>query len=142
MDGIVVSLHLKEKHGEPVIQTRSVEAEAGKGLVGDLSYGASSRQVLLIEEETLTDFGLVPGQVKENITVKGLALAGKPKGTRIRAGETLMEVVADCTPCRLMEEIKPGLQSAIRGRRGTLCRVLEGGTVKVGDRIWLVEELT
>ena len=49
---------------------------SGKGLDGDVSYGRPKRQVLFVERETLDEFGLQPGQVRENITVAGLKLAG------------------------------------------------------------------
>ena len=38
------------------------------GLSGDVSYGRKKRQVLFIEKETLDEFGLSPGQVRENVT--------------------------------------------------------------------------
>jgi MOSC domain-containing protein YiiM len=37
-----------------------------------------------------------------------------------------------------MDEIRQGLQHELRGQRGWLCRVVEAGKVKRGDRIELV----
>jgi MOSC domain-containing protein YiiM len=34
-----------------------------------------------------------------------------------------------------MDEIRPGLQAQLEGRRGTLCRVLEGGVLRRGDPV-------
>jgi MOSC domain-containing protein YiiM len=34
-----------------------------------------------------------------------------------------------------MERIRPGLRKELWGRRGMLCRVLEGGVVRPGDLI-------
>jgi MOSC domain-containing protein YiiM len=34
-----------------------------------------------------------------------------------------------------MDDIRPGLKLKLRGRRGLLCRVVEGGTIRRGDRI-------
>jgi MOSC domain-containing protein YiiM len=95
----------------------------------------SYRQVLLMDTETLREFGLEPGAVKENITTEGLALAGLPRGQRLRVGEALLEVTLRCEPCGRMDDIRPGLQAALRGRRGQLCRVLQGGHIRVGDPI-------
>lgn len=40
-----------------------------------------------------------------------------------------------CTPCNQMERIRPGLRKELWGRRGMLCRALEGGIIRPGDFI-------
>jgi MOSC domain-containing protein YiiM len=85
--------------------------------------------------ETLKEFGVPPGRVKENITTRALDLAELPLGHHIRVGEALLEITTPCTPCDRMEEIRPGLRDAIRGRRGILCRVVESGRIRQGDKI-------
>jgi MOSC domain-containing protein YiiM len=93
------------------------------------------RQVLLVDYETLEAMGLNPGIIRENITTDGLSVNSLKPGERLRLGESLLEVSMVCTPCDQMERLRPGLRREIRGRRGMLCRVLEGGTVRAGDRI-------
>jgi MOSC domain-containing protein YiiM len=39
-----------------------------------------------------------------------------------------------------MDEIRQGLQEAIRGRRGLLCRVVEPGRIRRGDRVEMEEK--
>ena len=140
MAGKIVSLHTKIAHGEPMQAAKSLEAESGMGIIGDVSYGRAKRQVLFIEIETLDEFGLVPGQIRENVTATGIKLAGLPPGSRLQAGGALFEVVGDCAPCQQIEDIRPGLKEEINGRRGTLCRVIAGGSLKQGDQIKLVDE--
>jgi MOSC domain-containing protein YiiM len=43
-----------------------------------------------------------------------------------------------CDPCHLMEEIRPGLQAELEGRRGMLARVVQTGSVAVGDELRLL----
>ena len=121
---------------QPVAQAVAV---AGMGFQGDVSHGREKRQVLLIENETLQEFRLEPGIVRENMTVSGVALAGLPAGTRLQAGEVIFEVTMDCAPCELIEALRPGLQAAMEGRRGTLVKVVEGGQVRVGDEIAVLQ---
>jgi MOSC domain-containing protein YiiM len=85
--------------------------------------------------ETLEEFGIAPGRVRENITTRGIALETLPLGERLRAGEALLEVTRPCEPCHQIDEIRQGLQEEIRGRRGLLCRVVESGRIRRGDRI-------
>jgi MOSC domain-containing protein YiiM len=40
-----------------------------------------------------------------------------------------------CHPCDQLEKVRPGLRREMRGRRGMLCRVLEGGMIRRGDAI-------
>ena len=138
MSGTILNIYLKEKHGHPIIPVNQAAAESGMGLIGDVSFGRSKRQVLFIEKETLDEFQLVPGQVRENVTVQGIPLAGLPAGTQLQAGEVLFEVTGDCAPCQFIADIRPGLRDEMDGRRGTLFRVLNGGTIKVNDPVTIL----
>ncbi len=135
MPGTILNIFLKEKHGQPVTPVNQAAAESGLGFIGDVSFGRSKRQVLFIEKEILDEFQLVPGQVKENVTVQGIPLAGLPAGTQLQAGEVLFEVTGDCAPCQFIEDMRPGLRDEIDGRRGTLFRVLNGGTIRINDTV-------
>jgi len=93
------------------------------------------RQVLLVDRETLEAMDLAPGVIRENITTEGINVNGLEPGQRLRVGLTLLEVTAVCTPCDQLEKIRPGLRREIYGRRGMLCKVIEGGTIRPGDSI-------
>jgi MOSC domain-containing protein YiiM len=47
----------------------------------------------------------------------------------------LFEVTGDCAPCQFIEDIRPGLRDEMDGRRGTLFRVVNGGTIRVNDTV-------
>jgi MOSC domain-containing protein YiiM len=93
------------------------------------------RQVLLVDRETLEAMDLKPGIIRENITTDGLNVNSLQIGQQLRIGEARIEVSAVCTPCDLMETIRPGLRRELWGRRGMLCRVVEGGVIRCGDSI-------
>jgi MOSC domain-containing protein YiiM len=133
----VVHLQLKPGQGAAMRVVAEAEAVAGQGLRGDHHFGQRLRQVLIIERETLDEFDLPLGDVRENIVVEGLPLAGIPIGTQVRMGEALLEVTRDCAPCRFIEDKRPGLRAALRGRRGTLFRVVAGGLIRLGDAVEL-----
>jgi len=95
----------------------------------------SKRQVLLVDKETLDAMTLVPGIIRENITTQGLNVNGLGIGERLRVGGAVLEVSMVCTPCDQLEKVRPGLRREIYGRRGMLCRVIEGGMVQQGDEI-------
>jgi MOSC domain-containing protein YiiM len=96
----------------------------------------SRRQVLLIEEETLEALGLTKLVIKENITTRGIDLMSLAVDARLRLGDEVeLWITGPCHPCGLMDEIRPGLQEELRGRRGVLAWVKQGGRIHVGDGI-------
>lgn len=118
-----------------MVAVEAAEAKSGKGLVNDLSFGRSRRQVLLIDIETLKEFDLSPGDVKENLTVEGLPFTELAPKDRLEIGQALLEISGECSPCSMLDDIRPGLSAKINGRRGVLANVLRGGKLRVGDRI-------
>ncbi len=136
-------LHLFQclAHGEPMREFDEVFAVENKGFQNCIhGRSGSTRQVLVMDHETLEEFGIAPGRARENITTRGIALGTLSLGQRLRAGEVLLEVTNSCTVCHLMDEIRQGLQEAIRGRRGLLCQVVESGRIRRGDRVELEEK--
>lgn len=112
------------------------ELVRGLGLAGCThARSGGKRQLLLVDKETLDAMELKPGIIRENVTTSGLNVNGLALGERLRIGEALLEVSAVCTPCDQLEKVRPGLRRELYGRRGMLCRVLEGGMVRAGDAI-------
>jgi MOSC domain-containing protein YiiM len=113
-----------------------VRAMQDSGLEGCAHARAGSpRQVLLMDSETLELMELAPGSIRENITTRGINVNGLNTGQRLRVGAAQLEVSMVCTPCDLLEKIRPGLRRELRGRRGMLCRVIAGGLIRQGDPI-------
>jgi MOSC domain-containing protein YiiM len=117
-------------------EARAIEDQGLEGCAHGRS--GSPRQVLLMDMETLSDLRLAPGIIKENITTQGLNLQALPRGQRLRVGEAILEVTLACEPCKLMDDIRPGLQQQLRGRRGQLCRVVQSGRIRLSDPIELL----
>ncbi len=139
--GTVHALQICPGHRKPMRPLDRCTVIENRGLENDLhALPDSQRQVLLIEKETLDLLGLAPGEVKENVTTKGILLMALKRGDRLMVGEKVMlEITKSCSPCSRMEEIKPGLLRALSGKRGMLARVLTGGTIAPGDPIRLLD---
>jgi len=132
----VQNLFRAPKKHLPMEELSEVHAVGGTGFEG-CAHGrpGHQRQVLLVDRETLEAMDLQPGIIRENITTDGLNVNSLRIGQLLRVGEARMEVSAVCTPCDQMEAIRPGLRKELWGRRGMLCRVLEGGVIRRGDSI-------
>jgi MOSC domain-containing protein YiiM len=117
-------------------EVEEAEAVQDKGLKGCIhGRPGSKRQVLLMESETLEELRISAGAVKENITTRDLDFQRLEVSQQLRIGGSLLEITLPCDPCSRMDEIRSGLQEQLRGQRGWLCRVVEAGTIRRGDRI-------
>ena len=113
----------------------------GVGIEGDKhAVAVSDRQVLLADKEALDAVGVTPGTIKENLTVEGLNAMELPVGTRLHLGASaILEITNVCEPCFRMDEIRDGLRQELEGRRGMVSRVVQGGSIRVGDPIRVEE---
>jgi len=135
---------IRPAYRSPVQAVSEVEAETGRGLIGD-HYAESPgtrRQVTLIQAEHLPVIAAITGHerippewLRRNLVVSGinlLALRDKP----FRIGEVLLEGTGLCQPCSRMEEtLGPGGYNAMRGHGGITARVRDGGRIRCGDAV-------
>ena len=132
----VQNLFRASKKHLPMEELTEVQAVDDTGFEGCAhARPGHKRQVLLVDRETLEAMDVQPGMIRENITTKGLDVNRLPIGQQLQIGEARLEVSAVCTPCDQMEAIRPGLRKELWGRRGMLCRVLEGGVIRRGGSI-------
>jgi MOSC domain-containing protein YiiM len=96
------------------------------------------RSVLFVAAQDLDELGVDHGAVRENFTVGGADVMSWPVGQRVSVGSAEFEISMVCDPCELMEQIRPGLQAELEGKRGMLARVLKSGEVALGDSVTLL----
>lgn len=141
--GVLTWIGLRPARREAMRAVEEAELTPGEGLVGDRYAGRSGgRQVTLIAAEHLRDIGawlgteqVAPEALRRNLITRGINLLAL-KDRRLRVGGALLEVTGECHPCSRMEEtLGPGGYNAVRGHGGLTARVLEGGTVRLGDAV-------
>src|SRR2546429_9179850 len=108
---------------------RSATLIEGLGIDGDKHASAESkRQVLLADKEALDAVGVLPGTIKENVTVEGVDVMRLPAGSRVRlGGSAVLEITAVCEPWFRMDEIRDGFEQGLAGNGGTVRRAVRGG---------------
>jgi MOSC domain-containing protein YiiM len=136
----VVALFRPGGKGEGMEPLSIAEALTGVGFKGDRkAKPGSKRQVLLLDSETVEEFGFRPGELDENVTTRGLAVGELQRGQQVRIGDVLLEVTIECPACYKLENLRPGLEAAMRHRRGMMTIVLQGGQIHVGDSIEVLD---
>jgi MOSC domain-containing protein YiiM len=121
---------------EPHTRARAIAEHGLEGCAH--ARPGTKRQVLFASAEHLDALGVEYGRIRENFTIEGDDVHRWPVGQRIRVGEAQFEITMVCDPCSRMEEIRPGLQQELDGRRGMLARVIESGEVSAGDEVELL----
>jgi MOSC domain-containing protein YiiM len=136
----VIALYIAEDNQPGRTRLEAGSLVTDHGFDGDRkARPGSKRQVLIMPLETLEEFGLEAGAFKENITTRGLDVMSLRRGQQVRVGEAVLEATVPCTPCEFIDSIRPGLRQESKGQRGMLFRVLEGGQVRVGDAVTILE---
>ncbi|MGA8709710.1 MAG: MOSC domain-containing protein [Thermoplasmata archaeon] len=155
--GRVFELHLKpEVAGEHGLPKPSVpHAFASRaGFKGDFNrYRHEEKRddpamaLLLMPREMLQQlqresWPVQPGDLGENITTEGVPYNSFAPGRRFRVGEALLEVSKACTPCENLyllpyvgQNRGPEFLKVMLDRRGWYARVLNEGSVRIGDPI-------
>lgn len=146
----VISLQLHQAEGQPLRPIAQARALLDLGLEGDshsLHGPGRKRQVLILDVSTADHFALQPGDLREQITIRGLPdVTTLPTGARLRMGEATFEAAGACAPCLhigglLGVEDAEAFRQALERRRGLLCRVVEvsgEGWVRLGDAVQLL----
>jgi MOSC domain-containing protein YiiM len=139
----LLSIHIAKATRLEMRAVASAEVETGRGIVGDRYHGTRHRHVTVQSAAALsaaaTAYGApVPAELtRRNLTLDEGEVPREP-GARISVGPVLLEVVRVAAPCKLLDDtIGRGAQEALRRRAGSVCRVLEGGTITVGDEVVL-----
>lgn len=151
----VEGLYIAPEAGDDMQSQEHVEAVADKGLRGDRYFDQAGswngddgrplppedRALTLIEAEALEvverDEGidLEPGAHRRNVVTRNVAV-DHLLDERFRLGDAICEGVELCEPCAYLESLtEDGVLSALIHRGGMNTRIVESGTVRVGDEI-------
>lgn len=131
------------------ISLDSAQLVTGYGIEGDRKGGNPNRQLNVMCQETLDQlasegFQTQPGQMGEQVIIGGLQdnLNSLSPGTQLQLGDSaVIEVVEPRTGCDRFEAIQ-GYAPALAARRlGVMARVLQSGTIRVGDAVRILEHV-
>lgn len=150
--GVIRHLHITPRAFLPMRSLPELNLVAGKGIEGDRymigredgfysSKPEEGRQITLFEIETLIalkrDAGidLGPDEHRRNVTTEGVPLTHLV-GKQFWLGEVLLEATRLSIPCRHIEEVTGKLIfDPLINRSGLNCKILKGGTIRVGDMV-------
>lgn len=145
MSGKIIAVNTSANKGERKKNVGSANLLPGLGLEGDGHAGFAHRQVSLLAMESIDkmrakglDVG--PGDFAENITTQGMELVSLPVGTRLKAGDALLEVSQIGKECHTRCAIYYQAGDCVMPKEGIFAVVLTGGPVAVGDTLEVVKD--
>lgn len=141
----VVSVNISEKKGTVKHPVPEIQLKLRHGIVGDAHAGDWHRQISLLAEESVDtmraacSIPLSEGVFAENINTRGIDLKHLPVGTRLRIGETEVEVTQIGKECHSDCAIKKAVGKCVMPTEGIFAIVVKEGTVRPGDEIEILE---
>ncbi len=138
--GEIRAICISEQRGTKKYEIAQAELKEEWGIVGDAHAGHWHRQVSLLSQEKIDAFKLRGADIEygafgENLVVEGFDLAALPVGSRLQAGDVLLEVTQIGKECHSHCEIYERMGECIMPREGIFARVLHGGKIQKGDKL-------
>jgi MOSC domain-containing protein YiiM len=119
---------------------------ANHGIEGDRKAGRNpKRQINIMSYETVEQlrqegFKTDPGELGEQIILRGIDVESLQKGDRLQLGASAMvEVNFLREPCIWFEKIQGKSANTAEGKVGVLVTVIESGVVRVGDPVQVIK---
>ncbi len=142
--GKVIALSVSSIRGVPKTPVAVARLREGWGIEGDAHAGSWHRQVSLLAIESIRGMQAAgaqvgPGSFAENVATEGIDLHRLRIGDRLWVGGALLEVTRIGKECHRACEIREKTGDCIMPREGIFARVIEGGTVRVGDMAQILD---
>lgn len=140
----IVAVCISENKGERKTPVETVLLKPEHGIVGDAHAGDWHRQVSLLALESIQKMQKMgldvdTGDFAENITTKGIDLVALPIGTKLKIGETLMEVTQIGKECHNRCAIYHQAGDCVMPKEGIFTKVITGGNIAPGEEIVVID---
>jgi MOSC domain-containing protein YiiM len=133
-----------------MVEHAAARITTGRGVGDDFRGKPGRRQVTVLAHadwraalDELGETKLAWTTRRANLYVDGIDLARKV-GYDLRLGDAILNITGETTPCKRMDEARPGLRRALGKdwRGGVTCRVIRSGDIAVGAEVVLERTLT
>ena len=138
---VVTAVNISERKGVRKHPVPYIDLKLRHGIVGDAHAGDWHRQISLLAEESVDTMRAIcpieldAGIFAENINTRGIELKTLPVGTRLRVGETELEVTQIGKECHNDCEIRRTAGRCVMPTDGIFAVVIKEGRVQAGDKI-------
>jgi MOSC domain-containing protein YiiM len=141
MEGNIIAVCTSKKKGTRKTRIAQGDLDVNCGLRGDAHADCTThRQVSLLSTssiEKMRKLGLDvgPGDFAENLTIDGMDVVRLPVGSKVSAGQAVLEITQIGKECHTGCEISKIVGKCIMPTEGIFAKVVVGGEIKAGDEI-------
>lgn len=146
MEGKIVAVCTSLYKGQRKQNVGKAKLIPNMGLEGDAHAGFAHRQVSLLAMESIEkmrkmglDVG--PGDFAENLTTRNIELTALPIGTKLKIGESVLEISQIGKECHTRCAIYYQAGDCVMPKEGIFAIVLTGGIVSSGDEIEVIQDV-
>lgn len=141
ISGIVTGIVRYTEKGKAGTPLQSAMLRQGAGMEGDLHADGGERQISLLSRmagqwmREQAEPGLCFARFKENLTLDNIPMERLNVGTRLKAGDAVLEISAESKHCH------PECQLFSKGRvcristESLFAKVAQSGSIRLGDKI-------
>lgn len=138
--GKVIAVCTSDRKGLQKHDVNTAHFSTEWGIDGDAHAGNWHRQVSLLSADKIEAFNkrganVIPGAFGENLVIEGFDFRALPVGTLLRCGDVLLEMTQIGKECHSHCEIYKKMGECIMPREGVFARVIEPGSISVGDEM-------
>ncbi len=144
--GRIKAISISEKRGTQKTNIPEAELKIDFGIVGDAHAANWHRQLSLLAIESIDKMVAMgakvsPGNFAENITTEGIELLKLSVGSKLKVGkDAQLEITQIGKECHRRCTIFEQVGDCVMPREGIFAKVAEGGVIKVGDIIEVLDD--
>lgn len=139
--GRVASIVRYAEKGKAGIPLQSAMFLQNMGMEGDLHADGGERQISLLSSEARqwmqaqTEPGLCFARFKENLSHNGIPIERLSVGTRLKAGNAILEISAQSKHCHPECPLFSQGRACRLSTQSLFAKVVQSGSIQVGDKI-------
>lgn len=142
--GKVRAICMSERRGTQKHSVEKAVLTTDWGIVGDAHGGKWHRQISLLSFDKIEDFkrksaDIDFGAFGENLVVEGFDFRNLPVGTRLQCNDVILEMTQIGKECHTHCQIYYKMGDCIMPREGVFAKVIQEGTIAVGDEMIMLE---
>lgn len=150
MPDLVSIVYKPENQSDPAdhylrVPLQTAQLLVGQGIEGDAKGRAAQRQLNVMTWETVEQlraegYKTAPGELGEQLVLRGVDVATLAAGTRLGLGPTAqIEIIKFRTGCDRFEHIQGFARARSAHRIGIIATVVASGPIRVGDPVVVLQ---
>jgi len=142
--GKVLSLYISKKGSSSPLEKKELVIDQ-KGILDDKHYDTDTERSILItsiasydiltQHQINTDYGILGENLLIDYNPYKLSV-----GTKLQIGSVILQMSQNCTLCKHLSKVDKRIPKLLKTDRGIFGKVVQGGKIKVGDDISLLDQ--